>query len=99
MSLFTLKDVWSIDCSERGHTFSNKSVSIGNVDNETGGGEKIVLGSYSGVLRLIGTAVVKDPADSESDSEQGLTSLRGNILAELNLGFPILQVETGFFVG
>jgi len=100
MSLFTLKDLWSIDCAEAGNTFSNKSICIGNIDNDAQGEEKVVLGSYSGILRLIGTTMVKDTSvDSEDTTEQISTIRKGNLLAELNLGFPILQVETGYFVG
>ena len=102
MSLFTLKDVWNVECGgERSGNFSYKSVCIGNIENE--GNDKIVVGSYSGVLRLFGTTEVKGSTASADPiaNEEGQFSktVKPVLLAELDLNSPILQVETGYFVG
>lgn len=93
MSLFTLTDIWSYNCDENNpHVFSHKSIVIGNIDNEeeSDDDEKIVLASYSGLLRIIGTTL-----SGEDDNSQ----LKGTLLAELHLGAPILQIEAGYFLG
>lgn len=96
MSLFTFKELWAVDCNEGFDSFSSKSLDFGNLDNDSSGKIKFVLGSFSGVLRIIGSPNTS-PSDKDVESSQDISN-RVVILAELNLGSPILQVEADVFV-
>jgi hypothetical protein len=65
---------------------------VANIDNDSENGSKVVLGSYTGLLRIIGT-----PSSVFVDQGAG-EHKNAVILAELNLGFPILQVEANIFI-
>lgn len=90
MSLFSLRDVWSFPSPEVGNGgFCLNSLCLANIDNDPAGEEKIILGSESGILRIIGS-----PKKVENGSESV-----GSLLAEFHMGSPILQISVGYFVG
>ncbi|CAG7831161.1 unnamed protein product [Allacma fusca] len=97
MSLFTIKELWSLDCNEASLSFTTNSVAVANIDNESEEIAKVVVGSFTGFLRIIGP-----PAGMEEASDNRFTfpaePLVGNMLAESQLGSPVLQVDTGKFV-
>ena len=73
---------WHTRCGS-GEEFDRGSLCVGNVDNDPGGALKIVTGSFSGVLRIYA------PRSREFKVE--------DLLLEIGLGAPILQLECGRF--
>jgi hypothetical protein len=88
MSLFTFKELWSVECDEGFSAFLSKSLVAANIDNATDSSVKFVLGSLTGILRIIG-----------QNSNQIVNDYKVHVLAELDLGSPILQIETDVFIG
>lgn len=83
MSLFKLKTWWQTHQGEGGEEFDQGSLCIGNVDNDIRGSNKIITGSFSGVLRVYApTAPEYQPSD---------------LLLETQLDAPILQLALGRF--
>jgi Bardet-Biedl syndrome 9 protein len=80
-SLFQLRDLWQTKFADE--EFDVRSMAVGNVDNSSDGGDKIVIGSFQGVLRVL------HPRKKGFQPE--------DLLLELNIGAPILQVEVGNF--
>lgn len=83
MSLFQSREWWSVKLGEQ-EEFSEHSMAIGNVDNDPGGGIKIVTGGLKGILR------VHYPRQPNFRIE--------DLLLEQDLGAPILQVAIGQFI-
>ncbi|CAM9513060.1 unnamed protein product, partial [Hapterophycus canaliculatus] len=83
MSLFRAREWWSTKLGE-GEEFDRGSMALGNVDNDSSGGRKIVTGSFQGVLR------VHNPVNAGFHIE--------DLLLEQDLGAPILQVSVGRFI-
>ena len=81
-SLFKTRDLWRVtfDPSEE---FDVRSMVLANVDNDPSGEEKIVVGSFQGILRVL---LPKQKGYKADD-----------LLLELNVGVPILQVACGRF--
>jgi len=96
MSLFTIKEVWTVNCGETSNYFCDSSVQVGNVDSALDGSVKVVVGAFSGLLRIIGSKNVDRSTQSVETSED--SNSKASILAELHLGAPILQIELGRFV-
>jgi len=80
-SLFQLRDLWQTKFADE--EFDVRSMAVGNVDNDKDGGDKIVVGSFQGMLRVL------HPRKKGYQPE--------DLLLELNIGCPILQVEVGNF--
>jgi Bardet-Biedl syndrome 9 protein len=80
-SLFKLRDLWYHRYADE--EFDVRSMAIGNVDNETPANDKIVIGSFQGMLRVL------YPKKKGYQAE--------DVMLELNIGFPILQVAVGNF--
>ncbi|KAM3873067.1 protein PTHB1 [Diretmus argenteus] len=89
MSLFKARDWWSAVLDE-GEEFDQGCLCVGDVDNSGTGHDKVVVGSYMGMLRVFSPHASKPreggqgPADSQ--------------LLEVQLRDPIIQVEVGKFV-
>uniref|UniRef100_A0A4X2JV89 Bardet-Biedl syndrome 9 n=1 Tax=Vombatus ursinus TaxID=29139 RepID=A0A4X2JV89_VOMUR len=87
MSLFKARDWWSAVLGEK-EEFDQGCLCVADVDNSCTGEDKIVVGSYTGYLRIFSPHPVKvgDRAQAE------------DLLLEVHLRDPILQVEVGKFV-
>ncbi|CAM9678200.1 unnamed protein product [Ectocarpus sp. 8 AP-2014] len=83
MSLFRAREWWSTKLGE-GEEFDKGSMALGNVDNDSMGGVKVVTGSFQGVLR------VHHPVQADFRIE--------DLLLEQDLGTPIIQVSVGRFI-
>ncbi|XP_035705356.1 protein PTHB1-like isoform X2 [Folsomia candida] len=88
MSLFTFKELWAVECGDGHNEFTSGSLVWSNFDNSPDGSVKFALGSLTGILRIIGHTSYEDIHDTTV-----------SILAEVNLGYPILQIESDVFIG
>lgn len=84
MSLFQAREWWSHRPSGEGEECQSGSLLVCNIDNDPRGGDKIVTGSFSGVLRIYAPKV---------------SGYRVEDLCEFQFDEPILQIEAGRFVG
>lgn len=82
MSLFQLREYWRSTCGTD-EEFDNGCMVLGNVDNEATGEQKIVMGSFQGVLRIY------SPKSREYSAD--------HLLMEMQLNAPILQLAIGRF--
>uniref|UniRef100_A0A672FHX7 Bardet-Biedl syndrome 9 n=1 Tax=Salarias fasciatus TaxID=181472 RepID=A0A672FHX7_SALFA len=87
MSLFKARDWWSAALGE-GEEFDQGCLCVGDVDNSGSGHDKVVVGSYMGMLRIF------SPHASKS-SEGGPVEAQ---LLEVQLQNAVIQVEVGKFV-
>ncbi|XP_055974025.1 protein PTHB1 [Sorex fumeus] len=87
MSLFKARDWWSTILGEK-EEFDQGCLCLADVDNTGSGQDKIIVGSFMGYLRIFNPHPVKigDGAHAE------------DLLLEVQLQSPILQVEVGKFV-
>ncbi|XP_025956556.2 protein PTHB1 isoform X2 [Dromaius novaehollandiae] len=85
MSLFKARDWWSTVLGEK-EEFDQGCLCVADVDNS--GQDKIIVGSYMGYLRIFNPHPVK-PGDGVQAED---------LLLEVQLREPILQVEVGKFV-
>ncbi|XP_048195445.1 protein PTHB1 isoform X4 [Perognathus longimembris pacificus] len=87
MSLFKARDWWSTVLGEK-EEFDQGCLCLADVDNSGNGQDKIIVGSFMGYLRIFNPHPVKmgDGAQPE------------DLLLEVHLREPILQVEVGKFV-
>ena len=83
MSLFKTRDWWSTTCGNS-EEFDQGSMAVGNVDDAQDGASKIVTGSFSGMIRVY--------APKERDYKVD------DLVLEVDLKLPIIQVEVGRFV-
>ncbi|XP_072268329.1 protein PTHB1 isoform X2 [Pyxicephalus adspersus] len=87
MSLFKARDWWSASLGEN-EEFDQGCLSVADVDNSGSGQDKIIVGSYSGYLRIFSPHPLK--AGDANQAE--------DLLFEVQLRDPVLQVEVGKFV-
>ncbi|NXL32338.1 PTHB1 protein, partial [Glaucidium brasilianum] len=87
MSLFKARDWWSTILGEK-EEFDQGCLCVADVDNSGSGQDKIIVGSYMGYLRIFNPHPVK-PGDRIQPED---------LLLEVQLQEPILQVEVGKFV-
>ncbi|NWX20100.1 PTHB1 protein, partial [Aegotheles bennettii] len=87
MSLFKARDWWSTILGEK-EEFDQGCLCVADVDNSGTGQDKIIVGSYMGYLRIFNPHPVK-PGDGVQPED---------LLLEVQLREPILQVEVGKFV-
>ncbi|XP_050771762.1 protein PTHB1 isoform X2 [Gymnogyps californianus] len=87
MSLFKARDWWSTILGEK-EEFDQGCMCVADVDNSGSGQDKIIVGSYMGYLRIFNPHPVK-PGDGIQPQD---------LLLEVQLREPILQVEVGKFV-
>ncbi|XP_063181587.1 protein PTHB1 isoform X3 [Chroicocephalus ridibundus] len=87
MSLFKARDWWSTVLGEK-EEFDQGCLCVADVDNSGSGQDKIIVGSYMGYLRIFNPRPVK-PGDGIQPED---------LLLEVQLREPILQVEVGKFV-
>uniref|UniRef100_A0A8C5WZY1 Bardet-Biedl syndrome 9 n=1 Tax=Malurus cyaneus samueli TaxID=2593467 RepID=A0A8C5WZY1_9PASS len=87
MSLFKARDWWSTILGEK-EEFDQGCLCVADVDNSGSGQDKVVVGSYMGYLRIFNPHPVK-PGDEVQPED---------LLLEVQLQEPILQVEVGKFV-
>ncbi|XP_056142912.1 protein PTHB1 [Lampris incognitus] len=89
MSLFKARDWWSVVLGE-GEEFDQGCLCVGDVDNSGSGHDKVVVGSYMGMLRIF-----CPHADKLGEGGQSLADAQ---LLEIQLPDSIIQVEVGKFV-
>ncbi|XP_059704475.1 protein PTHB1 isoform X3 [Haemorhous mexicanus] len=87
MSLFKARDWWSTILGEK-EEFDQGCLCVADVDNSGSGQDKVIVGSYNGYLRIFNPHPVK-PGDEVQPED---------LLLEVQLREPILQVEVGKFV-
>ncbi|XP_028280994.1 protein PTHB1 [Parambassis ranga] len=87
MSLFKARDWWSAALGE-GEEFDLGCLCVGDVDNSGTGHDKVVVGSYMGMLRIFTPLANKTSEGSPADAQ----------LLEVQLHNAIIQVEVGKFV-
>ncbi|XP_066210488.1 protein PTHB1 isoform X1 [Saccopteryx leptura] len=87
MSLFKARDWWSTVLGDK-EEFDQGCLCLADVDNSGNGQDKIIVGSFMGYLRIFNPRPVKigDGAQPE------------DLLLEVHLQDPVLQVEAGKFV-
>lgn len=83
MSLFKARDWWST-WAGNGEDFDLGCLCVANIDNSPTPSDKIIIGSYYGILRIF------MPRTAEFKPE--------DLMLEMRLTQPILQVEAGYFV-
>ncbi|KAK2178858.1 hypothetical protein NP493_524g01017 [Ridgeia piscesae] len=89
MSLFKAREWWSTKAGVD-EEFDTGCLCVGDIDNR-GTGDKIIIGSYHGYLRIY------EPHPTKT--EDGWTGFQAqDVLCEMQLPLPILQVEAGLFV-
>ncbi|KAL5005570.1 hypothetical protein ScPMuIL_016728 [Solemya velum] len=90
MSLFKARDWWSTSVSEA-EEFDQGCLCVANIDNNADGLDKIVVGSYQGILRIYQPHPVK--------SEDGLSGFSAeDVMLESALTNPIIQIQAGKFL-
>uniref|UniRef100_A0A674MA93 Bardet-Biedl syndrome 9 n=1 Tax=Takifugu rubripes TaxID=31033 RepID=A0A674MA93_TAKRU len=87
MSLFKARDWWSAVLGE-GEEFDQGCLCVGDVDNSGSGHDKVVVGSYMGMLRIFSPHASKSSEEVPADAQ----------LLEVQLQNAIIQVELGKFV-
>ncbi|XP_045434604.1 protein PTHB1 isoform X4 [Pipistrellus kuhlii] len=87
MSLFKARDWWSTVLGEK-EEFDQGCLCLADVDNSGNGQDKIIVGSYMGYLRIFNPHPVKTGDGAQAE----------DLLLEVQLRDPILQVEVGQFV-
>ncbi|XP_038566439.1 protein PTHB1 isoform X2 [Micropterus salmoides] len=87
MSLFKARDWWSAVLGE-GEEFDQGCLCVGDVDNSGTGHDKVVVGSYMGMLRIFSPHADKSSEGVPVEAQ----------LLEVQLQNAIIQVEVGKFV-
>ncbi|XP_069568047.1 protein PTHB1 isoform X1 [Brachyistius frenatus] len=87
MSLFKARDWWSAALGE-GEEFDQGCLCVADVDNSGTGHDKVVVGSYMGMLRIFSPHANKSTDGDLADAQ----------LLEVQLQNAIIQVEVGKFV-
>ncbi|TMS10975.1 Protein PTHB1 [Larimichthys crocea] len=87
MSLFKARDWWSAALGE-GEEFDQGCLCVGDVDNSGTGHDKVVVGSYMGMLRIFSPHANKSSEGVPVEAQ----------LLEVQLQNAIVQVEVGKFV-
>uniref|UniRef100_A0A8C2UMS9 Bardet-Biedl syndrome 9 n=1 Tax=Chinchilla lanigera TaxID=34839 RepID=A0A8C2UMS9_CHILA len=87
MSLFKARDWWSTLLGEK-EEFDQGCLCLADVDNSRSGQDKIIVGSFMGYLRIFNPRPVKTGDGAQAE----------DLLLEVHLRDPILQVEVGKFV-
>ncbi|XP_049980871.1 protein PTHB1 isoform X1 [Alexandromys fortis] len=87
MSLFKARDWWSTVLGEN-EEFDQGCLCLADVDNSGNGQDKIIVGSFTGYLRIFSPHSVKAGDGPQAD----------DLLLEVHLRDPVLQVEVGKFV-
>ncbi|KAJ3598403.1 hypothetical protein NHX12_001913 [Muraenolepis orangiensis] len=86
MSLFKARDWWSATLGE-GEEFDQGCLCVGDVDNSGTDHDKVVVGSYMGMLRIFSPRGPQAGEGPRSQADQQLL--------EVQLPHPIIQVEVG----
>ncbi|KAK7506674.1 hypothetical protein BaRGS_00002149 [Batillaria attramentaria] len=89
MSLFKTREWWSTSVGEA-EEFDHGCLCIANIDNDVNGTDKIILGSYHGILRIYNPRPQKTESGWSGYSPE-------DVVLEQAFQLPILQVEAGRF--
>uniref|UniRef100_A0A8C4WWA7 Uncharacterized protein n=1 Tax=Eptatretus burgeri TaxID=7764 RepID=A0A8C4WWA7_EPTBU len=87
MSLFKAREWWSCSIGQQ-EEFDHGCLCISNIDNSTSGQDKIIIGSFAGLLRVF----LPQPC------QPGTTYTPNDLLLEHQLEQAILQIASGRFV-
>ncbi|KAK6166671.1 hypothetical protein SNE40_023310 [Patella caerulea] len=89
MSLFKTRDWWSVAIGED-EEFDHGCLCIGNIDNNPDNVDKIIIGSFHGILRIYNPHPTK--------TENGWSGYKvEDVMVEQAFQLPILQIEVGKF--
>lgn len=88
MSLFKVRDLWSARCGQN-ETFERTSLLVADLWGQ--GSEYLTVGSHEGVLRIFNPF-----ADSQVAPERGFSPI--DVVIEIDLGQPILELAAGRFI-
>ncbi|CAD5121558.1 DgyrCDS10057 [Dimorphilus gyrociliatus] len=92
MSLFKAREWWETNAGEQ-ETFDKGCLCVANIDNDQDKVDKIIIGSYNGILRIYKPSIKVD-----EETGKKLTFNPDDVLYEQKLSEPILQVEAGRFI-
>ncbi|PNJ46935.1 BBS9 isoform 4 [Pongo abelii] len=87
MSLFKARDWWSTILGDK-EEFDQGCLCLANVDNSGNGQDKVIVGSFMGYLRIFSPHPAKTGDGAQAE----------DLLLEVDLRDPVLQVEVGKFV-
>uniref|UniRef100_UPI00358E6E57 protein PTHB1 isoform X1 n=1 Tax=Myxine glutinosa TaxID=7769 RepID=UPI00358E6E57 len=87
MSLFKAREWWSCSIGQQ-EEFDHGCLCVSNIDNSTSGQDKIIIGSFAGLLRVF----LPQPC------QPGTTYKPNDLLLEHQLEQAILQITSGRFV-
>nr|XP_032806924.1 protein PTHB1 isoform X1 [Petromyzon marinus]XP_032806925.1 protein PTHB1 isoform X1 [Petromyzon marinus] len=87
MSLFKARDWWSTSAGQQ-EEFDQGCLCVANIDNSSTGHDKIIVGSFSGYLRIFSPQPAKPGAGFHPD----------DLILEVHLQQPVLHVEAGKFI-
>ncbi|XP_069469338.1 protein PTHB1 isoform X2 [Ambystoma mexicanum] len=87
MSLFKARDWWSSTLGEE-EEFDQGCLCVADVDNNGNGQDRIIVGSFMGFLRIFAPHPIQVAEGIQAE----------NLLLEVQLRDPVLQVEVGKFV-
>ncbi|XP_075442795.1 protein PTHB1 isoform X4 [Ascaphus truei] len=87
MSLFKARDWWSTTLGDK-EEFDQGCLCVADVDNSGSGQDKIIVGSYSGFIRIFSPHPLKAGEGIEAE----------DLLLEVQLRDSVLQLEVGKFV-
>ncbi|KPM09287.1 PTHB1-like protein [Sarcoptes scabiei] len=88
MTLFHLRELWSTQCGIE-EEFDRSSICLGNIDNSIDGFDKIIVGSFNGILRVYKIDLNSDDLAKPNHFEIS------DLLLEADLRLPILQIQSG----
>ncbi|KAL8618805.1 hypothetical protein ACOMHN_000233 [Nucella lapillus] len=89
MSLFKTREWWSTSVGEA-EEFDHGCLCVANIDNELSGPDKVILGSFHGILRVFNPRLQKTESGWSGYSPE-------DVVLEQAFQLPILQVEAGQF--
>ena len=95
MSLFKTRDIWSASCDN--DLFDLGCLKVANLGANKRYQFSIVTGSYNGFLRIYNPSTA---LDARSGGDIGGDSFKAHdLICETSFPSPIIQIETGRFVG
>lgn len=89
MSLFKTREWWATSVGEA-EEFDHGCLCVANIDNDITGHDKVILGSYHGILRIYNPKPQKTESGWSGYSPE-------DVVLEQAFQLPILQVEAGRF--
>ncbi|KAH9416611.1 Protein PTHB1 [Dermatophagoides pteronyssinus] len=96
MTLFHLREFWSTNLGDD-EEFDKLSICVANIDNEPDGFDKIIVGSFNGIVRIFKIILNNNNNDQIKTNEQNLFQISDQLL-EVDFKNPILQIASGYLL-